>query len=104
MEMWESPDRQTATEIFEAWYSWALRSRLEPLKRVARTMKRHLTGILNVIASGVTNARLEGINTVIQNVKRSARGFRNRDRFRNAIYFHLGGLQLYPAAGAHSNS
>ena len=27
----------------------------------------------------------------------TARGFRNRKRFRNAIYFHLGGLDLYPA-------
>jgi hypothetical protein len=25
-------------------------------------------------------------------------GFRNRQRFRNAIYFHLGGLDLYPAS------
>lgn len=104
MEMWESRDRQSATEIFEAWYSWAIRSRLEPIKRVARTMKRHLTGILNAIASGVTNARLEGINTVIQGLKRAARGFRNRQRFRNAIYFHLGGLDLYPASLTHSNS
>lgn len=104
MEMWESRDRQAATEIFEGWYRWAIRSRLEPIKCVARTMKRHLTGILNAIASGVTNARLEGINTVIQNLKRSARGFRNRHRFRTAIYFHLGGLQLYPAAVTHSGS
>lgn len=104
MEMWESRDRQEAAEIFEAWYSWAIRSRLEPIKRVSRTMKRHLTGILNAIALGVTNARLEGINTVIQGLKRSARGFRNRARFRNAIYFHLGGLKLYPDAIAHSDS
>jgi transposase len=104
MEMWESRDRQVATETFNGWYSWAIRSRLEPIKSVARTMKRHLTGILNAIASGVTNARLEGINTVIQNLKRAARGFRNRQRFRTAIYFHLGGLQLYPAGVAHSGS
>jgi transposase len=104
MEMWESRDREDATAIFEGWYSWAIRSRLEPMKRVARTMKRHLAGILTAIASGVTNARLEGINTVIQGLKRSARGFRNRDRFRTAIYFHLGGLQLYPRAVAHLDS
>jgi transposase len=67
-------------------------------------IKRHLDGILNAIVAGVTNARLEGINTLIQGLKRSARGFRNRDRFRNAIYFHLGGLDLYPASLTHSNS
>jgi len=33
-------------------------------------------------------------------------GFRNRDRFRRAIYFHLGGLDLYPALPefTHTNS
>ncbi len=104
MEMWEAKDRHTAREIFAAWYSWAIRSRLEPIKRVARMLKRHLHGVLNAIESGVTNARLEGINTVIQGLKRAARGFRSRDRFRAAIYFHLGGLDLYPDAIAHSNS
>lgn len=104
MEMWESRDRSTAATIFHGWYQWAVRSRLEPFLRVAKTLKRHLPGILNAIASGRTNARLEGINTVIQNLKRAARGFRSRPRFRTAIYFHLGGLQLYPAALIHSDS
>ena len=59
-------------------------------------IKRHLHGILNAIVLGVTNARSEGINSRIQWIKYTARGFRNRDRFRTAIYFHLGGLDLYP--------
>jgi len=64
--------------------------------RVARMLKTHLDGVLNAIERGVTNARLEGINSVIQWLKRAARGYRNRERLRNAIYFHLGGLDLYP--------
>ena len=104
MEMWNSPDREAAQQIFAAWYAWAIRSRLEPLKRVARMLRRHLQGILNAISSGVTNARLEGLNTMIQGLKRTARGFRNRERFRNAIYFHLGGLDLYPASLTHSKA
>lgn len=67
-------------------------------------LKRHLRGVLNAIVAHVTNARIEGLNTMIQWLKRSARGFRNRDRFRNAIYFHLGGLDLYPDALTHSDS
>ena len=50
------------------WYSWAIRSHLERLKRAARMVMRHLDGV------------------------------------RNAIYFHLGGLDLYPEAVFHSNS
>ncbi len=104
MEMWEAGDRHEAEKIFDAFYSWAIRSRLEPIKRAAKTIKNHLTGILNAIELGITNARLEGINTVIQGLKRAARGFRNRERFRNAIYFHLGGLDLYPESFAHTSS
>jgi hypothetical protein len=33
----------------------------------------------------------------IQRIKQRACGFRNKERFRNAIYFQLGGLDLYPA-------
>lgn len=104
MEMWESASREEAWAIFKAWYSWAIRSQLEPIKRVARMLKRHLDGVLTAIASGITNARLEGLNTKIQWLKRTARGFRNRERFRAAIYFHLGGLDLYPASATHTNS
>lgn len=104
MEMWQARTRQEAKLIFDAWYSWAVRSRLAPIKRVARMIKRHLTGVLNAIEKRITNARLEGLNTVIQGLKRAARGYRNRDRFRNAIYFRLGGLDLYPNAFLHPNS
>ena len=60
-------------------------------------IKQHLEGIITAIVQRVLNACVEGINSVIQWLKYSARGFRNRDRFRNAIYFHLGGLDLYPS-------
>jgi transposase len=83
------------------WYGWAIRSRLEPVKQVARMVKRHLVGILNAVVSGATNAMSEGgINSAIQRIKYNARGYRNRDNFRAAIYFHLGGLDLYPRLGA----
>ena len=59
-------------------------------------VKRHLDGIVNAVVLGVTNARSEAFNAKIQWVKYTARGFRNRQRFHNAIYFHLGGFDLYP--------
>jgi len=56
----------------------------------------HLAEIITAIAERVTNARAEGINSVIQRLKHNARGLRNRERFRKAIYLHLGRLALYP--------
>jgi transposase len=97
MDLWRYRSRMWGERGWWNWNIWAVRSRLEPVKKVARMLKRHLFGILNAMESGVTNARAEGINSVIQWLKHSAHGFRNRNRFRNAIYFHLGGLQLYPA-------
>ena len=96
MMMRETRDRAEALEIFKGWYSWAIRSRLEPMKKVARMIKANLDGVLNAVERRVINARLEGINSVIQSLKKTACGYRNRDRFRTAIYFRLGGLDLYP--------
>ncbi|MDH2903826.1 MAG: transposase, partial [Actinomycetota bacterium] len=38
----------------------------------------------------------EGLNSRVQAIRVSARGYRNREHFKTAIYFHLGGLALYP--------
>ena len=61
---------------------------------------------VHAATTDITNARAEALNSRIQWVKRMACGFRNRQNFRNAIYFHLGGLDLYPETlkSAHSKS
>jgi len=66
------------------------------MKKVGQTIKRALWGILNAIVLGAHNGHAESMNSRIQRLKKRACGFRNRERFRNAIYFHLGGLDLYP--------
>lgn len=96
--LWHYATRGWARRAWIAWISWALRSRLEPIRRVARMVRDHLYGIVNAIVLGATNATAESVNSRIQRVKRMACGFRNRDRFRNAIYFHLGGLELLPVS------
>jgi transposase len=100
--LWHYTSRGWARKRWNAWISWAKRSRLEPMKRVAKTIKSHLDGIINAVVLGATNAASESINARIQRVKRMACGFRNRERFRNAIYFHLGGLDLDPATHTRS--
>jgi transposase len=96
MWLWGYVRRGWAQRMWERWYRWAIRSRLEPIKRVARMIKRHWEGVINAATTDVTNARAEAINSRIQWIKRMACGYRNRENFRNAIYFHLGGLDLYP--------
>jgi len=82
---------------FQRWYFWATHSRLKPIIDAAKTLKRHQAGLLSYFAHRITNAGAEGLNSRIQAIRVSARGYRNREHFKTAIYFHLGGLQLYPA-------
>ena len=104
--IWRYVRRSVATSAWLAWASSAMRSRLDPLKRVARMIREHLPGIVNGMALRATNAGAESVNARIQKIKSNACGFRNRDRFRNAILFHLGGLDLYPAnaSATHTTS
>ena len=63
---------------------------------VAGIIRRHLENILNYLNHRITNAVTEGLNAKIQWIKYSSRGFRDRERFKLAIYFHCGGLDLDP--------
>jgi transposase len=96
-ELWSCNDRKAAERLHRKWHAWAMRSRLSPMKRVARMVKSHLHNILTYYMHRITNAVSEGINSAIQTIKKRAFGFRNPDNFKTAIYFHCGGLELYPA-------
>jgi len=103
-ELWGYVHRGWAERGWQRWLGWALRSRLEPIRKVARMVKEHLWGLLNAVVQGVTNATSESLNAKIQRVKKNACGFRNRERFRTAILFHCGGLDLYPRPATHTIS
>ena len=87
-----------ATKFYKQWFFWATHSRLQPVIDAAYMIKRHLYGVLNYFsAARITNAAAEGLNSKIQTIKKMAYGFRNKEHFKTAIFFHCGGLQLYPA-------
>ncbi len=96
MRFWDYQYQGAADRHFRAWYSWAIRSRLQPIKQVARMIKSHYNNIVTYFEHPITNAAAEGLNASIQRVKSMARGFRNPERFCMAIYFHCGGLDLHP--------
>jgi transposase len=104
--IWRFVRRSSARAAWTAWIGKAMRSRLEPMEKVARMIRDHLCGIVNAMALRATNAASESVNSKVQRIKRAACGFRSRNRFRNAIYFRLGGLDLYPAgvSATHTTS
>ena len=95
-ELWDQPTHAAGEAWYKRWHFWATHSRLDPVIKVARTFRAHLTGLLAYFEHRITSAGAEGLNSRIQAIRVSARGYRNRKNFKTAIYFHLGGLNLYP--------
>ena len=93
---WNYHHEGWALKFFKPWYFWATHSRLVPIIKAAKTIKNHLPNILTYLRLQVTNAIPEALNAQIEKVKRMAQGYRNRAHYRTAIYFHCGGLDLYP--------
>ncbi len=96
MKLWDFKNLKAAEKHFAWWYRWATHCRLPPMIEKAKMLKNHLKNIMTYLVHGITNAVSESINTKIQWVKYTARGFRNVDNLKNAIYFHCGGLNLLP--------
>lgn len=94
--LWTYRQPAAVRRFFDHWYAWAIRSRLDPVKKVARMIQRHLDGVLRFVKHPITNGVAEGLNSKIMSIKRKAGGFRNAQHFTTAIYFHCGGLDLYP--------
>jgi transposase len=93
---WNCETKKKAKKFFNNWYWWATHSRLKPVIEAAKTLKNHLENILTYFDHHVTNALGESINSKIEKIKKTACGYRNREHYRTAIYFHCGGLDLYP--------
>ena len=86
---------RSAGELFlKCWYFWATHSRLEPIKKVAKTIKEHWNGILNWFDSRLTTGFLEGINSLIQAAKARARGYRSTRNLINMAYLIAGKLNF----------
>lgn len=96
IEFWSQASAARGQHFFTQWYNAVARSKLEPLKKAARTLKAHLLGLLNYFAHPVTNALTEGFNSRIQAIKADARGFRSFANYRIRILFHCGKLDLRP--------
>jgi transposase len=85
-----------AREKFVAWCSWAARSRLAPFKKLARTIRRHLDGVLAFIATGLSNGPTEGLNGKIRTLTRRAFGFHSARSLIGLIFLCCTGLTLHP--------
>lgn len=98
---WEYTYPGNARKFFKKWYGWATRSQLEPIRKVARMLKGHFERIVSYFEHPITNAVTEGLNSRIQELKSSARGFRGFSNYRARILFYCGKLELMPNGANH---
>ena len=95
--LWDYTYMKVAQEAWKKLLWWISHCRIPEMIKVGKTIRNYFWGILNAIKHKSTNGMVESKNNRIQQIKRMACGFRNRDRFRTAILFHLGNLDLSPS-------
>ena len=100
-DIYRSADGTTARRRFRVWCRWVKwvarqqpKNVLRAMVKVADLVERHLTGIVAHWKSGVTNAFMEGLNSVFSATKRKARGYRSTTHLIAMLYFTAGKLRL----------
>lgn len=91
---WRYRARWAAERFLKEWTTAALRSRLEPLRRLVNTLRKHAAGITAFVDTHLTNAAAEGLNRIIRMIKNRASGFKTLDAFADLIYLCVGDLDI----------
>jgi transposase len=81
-----------AIELLDAWLTWARRCRLPPFVKLAKTITKQRPGIQAAIEHGLSNARIEQVNTQLRLITRRAYGFRTPETLIALAMLTLGGL------------
>ncbi len=87
-------DPALAPAHLDAWLAWASRSRLAPFIKLARTIRRHRTGILAAIRLGLSNGRLEGLNSRIRLISHRSFGFHSATPLVALVYLCCAGIVI----------
>jgi len=86
--------KDEAPERLDAWLAWASRSRLKPFVKFARTIRKHKQGVLAAIDLGLSNGRLEALNSKVRLLSHRAYGFHSPNALIAMIYLCCAGIQI----------
>jgi transposase len=92
--LYQLEDPRLAPAHLDAWLAWASRSKLEPFVRLARTIRQHRQGILAAIRLGLTNGRLEGLNSRIRLISHRSFGFHSAAPLIALVYLCCSGIKI----------
>jgi transposase len=100
-DIYRSPTATLARRRFQVWCRWVRwvaryyhASLLTSMLKLVQLAENHLAGILAHWKGGVTNAFMEGLNSVFSATKRKARGYRSTTHLITMLYFTAGKLRL----------
>ena len=94
---WEIADPTEAVAYLKRWYFWATHSRLSPVIKAARMIKRYWHGVVRYLNEHITNGVVEGLNSKIKTAMKRAYGFKHVGYLRTIVYRVAGKLSFtYP--------
>jgi len=85
---------EEAVERLDTWLAWASRSRLKPFVKLARTIRKHKQGVLAALKLGLSNGRLEALNSKVKLLSHRAYGFHSANALIAMIYLCCAGIQI----------
>lgn len=91
---WDYKDEDEARGFLKRWGTTALKSRLEPIRKFVRTIRKHTENIITFIGSRLTNAVSEGLNRIIGIIRNRASGFRSVQAFIDLIFLLIGDVDI----------
>lgn len=86
--------RDQAGVLLDAWCARAQRSRLPPFIKAAKTIRQRRDIILNAIEHGISNGRVEGLNTKVRLIIRRAYGFHSAEAALALVMLGAGPITL----------
>ena len=91
---WDYKAPWAAERFIKHWTTTALKSRIEPIRKFVKTIRKHQHRILPFIENRLTNAIAEGLNRIIKIVKNRASGFRSLEAFTDIIFLTVGDVDI----------
>jgi transposase len=93
-EILERKQIHVVSEMLRQWCTNVMRSKVEPMKDVARLIRRHFDGIIAWTQTRQTNGFIEAINGLFQAAKRKARGYTRFTTMRTVLFLIAGKLDF----------
>lgn len=92
--LWSIKHPYIVRKYFNKWYYWATHSNIDEIVKLAKTIEKHFSGIMEAIKRNLNNGVVEGMNNKIKTAFKRSYGFKT-EKYRNTmIYLVAGKLDL----------